>query len=207
MCVVRPHGTCDWVWYLCSLHYAKVDDTFKYNIFRHLGRGTQQVKVVKDTYRRVPVHSADYHLLGFKWRGNTYIDCALSFGLCSAPKIFNAIADLIAYLPRSQISVALFTAPWFSQLPARERIFNDSWAVTCQAWNPDRSAEGPATTLTWFQLQWPADGHAFHITAKEMKSVLATILWGPPWTRQRISFRSDYTAVYSYVSVGFPDSQ
>ena len=82
---------------LCSLRYAKVDDAV--NVIRHLGRGIQLVKLdLKDAHRIVPVHPADYHLLGVKWRGNTYVDRALPFGLCSAPKIFNAIADFITWV-------------------------------------------------------------------------------------------------------------
>ena len=54
--------------------------------------------VKKDAYRIVPVNPADYHLLGIRWRENTYIDRALPFGLRSAPKIFNAITDLIAWV-------------------------------------------------------------------------------------------------------------
>ena len=82
---------------LCSLHYARVDDAV--DIIRRLGQGTQLVKLdIKDAYRMVPVHPADYHLLGIEWRGNTYIDRALPFGLCSAPKIFNAVADFIAWV-------------------------------------------------------------------------------------------------------------
>ena len=81
---------------LYSLHYAKVDDAV--HIIRHLGKGTQLVKLdLKDAYRIVPVHP-DYHLLGIKWRGNTYVDHALPFGLSSAPKILNAIADFIAFV-------------------------------------------------------------------------------------------------------------
>jgi len=82
---------------LCSLRYAKVDDAV--NIIRQLGRGTQLVKLdLKDAYRIVPVHPADYHLLGIKWRGNTYVDRALPLGLHSVPKIFNAVADFIAWV-------------------------------------------------------------------------------------------------------------
>ena len=53
---------------------------------------------IKDAYRIVPVHLDDYHLLGIKWKGSTYVDRALPFGLRSAPKIFNAIADVIAWV-------------------------------------------------------------------------------------------------------------
>ena len=53
---------------------------------------------INDTYRMVPVHLADYHLLGCEWRGITYIDRALPFVLCSVPKIFNVVADFIAWV-------------------------------------------------------------------------------------------------------------
>lgn len=48
---------------------------------------------IKDAYRIIPIHPAEYHLLGIRWKENTYIDLALPFGLRSAPKLFNAIAD------------------------------------------------------------------------------------------------------------------
>ena len=48
------------------------------------------------TYRQVPVHKDDQHLLGLKWSGTTYIDKALPFGLHSAPK-FSAMADCLAW--------------------------------------------------------------------------------------------------------------
>ncbi len=51
------------------------------NIVQQLGRGTELIKLnVKDAYRIVPVHLADYHLLGIYWKGETYIDRALLFG-------------------------------------------------------------------------------------------------------------------------------
>ena len=82
---------------LCSLQYATVDDAVK--LIQQLGRGSQLVKLdIKDAYCIVPVHPDDYHLLSIKWKGSTYVDRALPFGLWSAPKIFNAIADVIAWV-------------------------------------------------------------------------------------------------------------
>jgi len=46
----------------------------------------------------VPVHPDDHHLLGVSWKGHTFVDRALPFGLCSAPKTFNAVADFIAWV-------------------------------------------------------------------------------------------------------------
>ena len=81
----------------CSLSYATIDDAVAK--IRTLGRGTVLVKMdLKDAYRIVPVHPTDYHLLGVSWEGNTYLDRALPFGLRSAPKIFNAVADFIAWV-------------------------------------------------------------------------------------------------------------
>ena len=320
---------------LCSLRYAKVDDAV--NIIRYLGRGTQLVKLdLKDAYGIVPVHPADYHLLGIRWRGNTYVDRALPFGLCSAPKLFNAIADLIAWVltcqgvkfqlhylddflllgsPNSQqgsefltiteqsltrlgipiavhkiegpattltfLGILVDTDNFELRLPADKlarlqdalqqwvtrrscirrdlhsflgqlshaatiipqgRVFLRQlfpllslgraphhfirinagaradltwWKVFLQDWNGTSFFPAMATsvevfsdasgsfgcgafvsTLGWFQLQWPADWHAVHITAKELVPVmLASALWGSLWTRQRISFRSDNMAV------------
>ena len=66
-------------------------------IIQQLGRDTQLVKLdLKDAYRIVPVHPADFPLPGIRWRERVYIDRALPFGLRSAPKLFNAVADTIA---------------------------------------------------------------------------------------------------------------
>ena len=81
----------------CSLRYASVDDAVA--MVRVLGRGTMLAKIdIKDAYRLIPVHPDDYHLLGITWRGQTYVDRALPFGLCSAPKIFSAVADFISWV-------------------------------------------------------------------------------------------------------------
>ena len=86
---------------LCSLRYASVDEAV--NVIRRLGRDAQLTKLdIKDAYRIIPVNPDDYHLLGISWRGATYIDRALPFGLRSAPKIFSAVADLVAWVLHQQ---------------------------------------------------------------------------------------------------------
>ena len=64
-----------------------------------MGPGTLLAKIdIKSAYRIIPVHPADRHLLGMSWKGGIYVDTALPFGLRSAPKIFNAVADTLEWI-------------------------------------------------------------------------------------------------------------
>ena len=49
-------------------------------------------------YRNIPVHPGDRHLLGIQWQGKTFVDTCLPFGLRSAPKLFNAVADALEWM-------------------------------------------------------------------------------------------------------------
>ena len=65
---------------------------------QELGRGSELAKAdIKAAYRIVPVHPQDCQLLAMKWQGDVYIDTALPFGLQSAPKLFNVIADALEW--------------------------------------------------------------------------------------------------------------
>ena len=81
---------------LCSLRYSSLDDAVHF--ISMLGPGTLLVKIdLKSAYRFVPVHPRDRHLLGVHWEGQVYVEQALPFGLRSAPKLFTAVADAIAW--------------------------------------------------------------------------------------------------------------
>ena len=81
---------------LTSVVYASVDNAVE--IIRRLGPGTELVKMdLKDAYRVIPVHPQDHHLLGIQWCGDTFVDRSLPFGLQSAPKIFTAFSDMVAW--------------------------------------------------------------------------------------------------------------
>jgi len=82
---------------LCSLQYVKVDEVVE--AILTLGRGTELAKIdIKSAYRIVPVHPEDRPLLGMRWQGKIYVDATLPFGLRSAPKIFNALADAAQWI-------------------------------------------------------------------------------------------------------------
>ena len=79
---------------LCSLKYTSVEDVA--GIAAKLGQGALMAKVdIETAYRLVPVHPQDRPLLGMEWRGDVFVDPMLPFGLRSAPKIFNAVADAL----------------------------------------------------------------------------------------------------------------
>ena len=82
---------------LCSLKYVTIDDAIKEII--QLGRGALLEEIdIKSAFRLLPVHPADRHLLGMRWNDSVYIDTCLPFGLRSAPKLFNLLADMLAWI-------------------------------------------------------------------------------------------------------------
>ena len=54
------------------------------------------------TCKMVPVHPDDHPLLSIRWGQEVYIDIALPFGLRSAPKIFSAVSDALAWILQSK---------------------------------------------------------------------------------------------------------
>ena len=82
---------------LCSVSYSSVDDAARE--ITVLGKGTVLAKVdIQSAYRNVPVHPEDRPLLGMEWEGQVFVDGTLPFGLRSAPKIFNALADALSWI-------------------------------------------------------------------------------------------------------------
>ena len=82
---------------LCLLRYTRVDEVVCQLL--QLGPGALIVKLdIKSVYRIVLVHPQDRFLLGMKWEDRVFVDRALPFGLRSAPKIFNAVADTLEWI-------------------------------------------------------------------------------------------------------------
>ena len=57
---------------------------------------------IKHAFRLLPVHPADRHLLAMRWKNQIYVDTCLPFGLRSAPKLFNILADLLSWILEQQ---------------------------------------------------------------------------------------------------------
>ena len=86
---------------LCSMSYVTIDDAIRRII--SVGPGAKLAKIdIKHAFRLIPVHPADRHLLGMEWEDWVFIDTCLPFGLRSAPKLFNIIAELLAGIFQQQ---------------------------------------------------------------------------------------------------------
>jgi len=83
------------------LSYISVDDVAAKVV--RIGKGASMAKFdLKSAYRHVPVHPEDRWLLGMEWKGRLFVDTMLPFGLRSAPVIFNAVAEALAYIMRGR---------------------------------------------------------------------------------------------------------
>ena len=77
--------------------YPSVNDAVDYIL--ELGRFTQMVKLdLKSAYRILPIHPCNWSVHGMSWEGQVYLEHCLPLGLCSAPKIFIAFADALAWV-------------------------------------------------------------------------------------------------------------
>ena len=64
-----------------------------------LGRHTLLVKLdIALAYQNIPVHPDDRKLQGMQWKGHTYIDTVLPFGLMSAPGLFCVVASAFEWI-------------------------------------------------------------------------------------------------------------
>ena len=79
---------------LCSLLYSTVDEVA--DLVARFGPGSLLPKIdIQSAYWLIPVHPHDRPLLGMQWEESLYVDPMLLFGLRSAPKVFNAVADAL----------------------------------------------------------------------------------------------------------------
>ena len=149
---------------LCSLVYTTVDEVAAQAAA--LGRGALLAKVdIEAAYRLIPVHPQDRVLQGMRWKGMIYVDPMLPFGLRSAPKIFNAVADAlhwhlvqlgISYLFHS-LDDYIMVAPPHSHLC---QMWWDTLMAECAKLGvpiASQKTEGPASLVTFLGIQIDTD--------------------------------------------------
>ena len=107
------------------------------------------------------MHPDDRWLLGTIWENALYIDTALPFGLRSAPKIFNALADAVEWILKQEgIEVVLYYLDDFLLVgapnsPECERALSILLRVFGELGLPvaANKSEGPTTRLTLLGFQ------------------------------------------------------
>ena len=189
---------------ICSLHYTSVDDALHY--ITTLGPHTQLVKIdLKSAYRILPIHPDDRHLLGISWQGKTYFDQALPFGLRSAPKIFTAFADALAWALlvsgiRFQIHYLddfLFFAPPFS--PEGNRILHLALQVLSELGVPVAypKIEGPSTVVTFLGIIIDTSRCELRLPPAKLDHLQILVA---TWLTRRSGPRSDFESLLGYLS-------
>jgi hypothetical protein len=85
-----------------ALEYTTINVVL--NHIREAGRGCTLVKRdVKDAFRMIPLSTRSRRLMGFHWKGTTYEECCLSFGLRTAPFLFNLFAEGLHWILASKL--------------------------------------------------------------------------------------------------------
>ena len=144
-----------------KLQYARLDDIIQ--LILSAGKGAVIVKRdVKDAFRNVPVAPHHQWLLGFGWNDEFYTETCLSFGLSTAPFIFNLFAEGFHWILVSFLQwrlhhylddfVAIFPSETSSErLHQETKAYNILTDILGIPRNDSKDAEG--TTATVFGLE------------------------------------------------------
>ena len=117
-----------------SLHYITVDNAI--SIIQKLGQGCFMSRLdIKSAFRNIPVHPADWELLGKKWQGLYYFDTVLPFGLRSAPYLFDHLSCMVEWVIKTKIGVAnvihILDDFFFVSKPPRSVCFTALCNILC----------------------------------------------------------------------------
>ena len=165
---------------LSTLAYVSLDEVV--DTILTLGAGCLLTKIdIRSAYRLIPVHPQDRYLLGMKWQGALYVDCVLPFGLRSAPKIFNAVADALQWILCRQgidhIFHYLDDYLCVQPPPKTEAFIPDSLHIMVEVCKDlgvplamDK-VEGPKSCLTFLGIEIDTDQLQMRLPVKKLKKV------------------------------------
>ena len=171
---------------LCTLKYTSVDEAAR--LVLSAGAGVVMAKFdMESTYRIVPVHPEDRVLLGMRWKGKLYIDTALPFGLRSAPKIFNSLADALAWgLSSRGVTVLHYLDDFLLVGKAEARECGQALALSlshCATLGvpiASQKTEGPTACLVFLGIELDAAKGQMRLPAEKLRRLKTEIrTWGP----------------------------
>ena len=156
-------------------------------------------------YRIIPVHADDHSLLGIKWGTDTFVDVALPFGLRSAPKIFSAFADALAWVLWSRgirwqlhyLDDFLFLGPPSSTTCARSL---DQALATCKELGvpvATQKTERPTTRLTFLGIQIDTDAMCLSLAQDKLARIRSLVL---AWRNRQAATRRELQSLIGHLS-------
>ena len=189
----------------CHMHYASVLHAAA--MVRQLGPGTMLAKIdLHHAYRILPVHADDHPLLGINWGGDTLIDTALPFGLRSAPKIFSAFADALAWIMhRRGVRWQLHYLDDFLFLsPPKETtcaVALQEAQATCRDLGVPvvtHKTEGPTTQLTFLGIQMDTEAMQHSLAPEKLSRILALVL---SWHSRQSATKQELQSLIGHLSL------
>ena len=166
---------------LCSLRYPSVDDAVRRLLAKDPCSFMAKIDI-ESAYRIVPVHPEDRVLLGMRWKDELYIDTALPFGLCSAPKIFNAVADAVHWiLARSSIDTLHYLDNFLIIGPRDkeecEAVLGRVYILFAKLGIPiaSQKTEGPARSLVFLGIVIDAVEGVLRLPEEKLRRLQRTI--------------------------------
>ena len=145
---------------LCSLSYVSVDQVAE--ISARYGKGALLAKIdIESAYRLIPVHPEDCPLQAMEWHGDLYVDPMLPFGLRSAPKIFNAVADALEWHIRQRgvrhifhyLDDFILIGPPHSPVCATDLGMLNAACAALGVPIAEHKRDGPTTCLTFLGIE------------------------------------------------------
>ena len=171
---------------LCTLSYTTVDAVAE--IIARLGRGSLLAKIdIESAYRLIPVHPQDRILQAVRWGDSLYVDPMLPFGLRSAPKIFNAVADSLDwFLHQSGIAHCCHYLDDFILIgPPNSPDCSHAVSVLNAACHwlgvpiAEHKRDGPTTCLTFLRIQIDTMAGELSLPPEKMERLVSLLAkWG-----------------------------
>lgn len=160
---------------------------------------------LKNAYRVVPVHADDHPLLAIRWGGETYIDTALPFGLRSAPKIFSALADALAWILKDRgVAWQLhYLDDFLFAGPPRSNACAEALRLALETFQKlgvpiaSHKTEGPTTRLTFLGIQLDTVEMSLSLASDKLARLRALILL---WRNHQAATKRELQSLVGHLS-------
>ena len=171
---------------LCSLTYSSVEQVAE--VAASYSPGALLAKIdIESAYRLIPVHPENRWLQAVEWQGKYYVDPMLPFGLRSAPKPFNAIADALQWCLRRRgiRHIYRYLDDFIVIGPPRSRDCADALDIlnrTCKELGvpiAEHKRDGPTTCLTYLGIEVDTVASQLRLPQEKLQRLRTLLVeWG-----------------------------